>query len=186
MFSLTKTNLPSSVEVDGRFYQIKTDFHWWLRFHHMIKNQEIKNYKDVDFLYDGRKPYDRISGYEELLKFLNPEKKLPRPIGSESKGVIVYDYEIDSALIYSAFMELYHIDLLKSDMHWFKFLALMDGLHGTRFNEVVSYRCFNKNDNQSYEESMEELKQMWEIIPEEEELKVQHDLDHFNQVFFGC
>lgn len=186
MFSLIKTELPSAIEVGGSFYSIKTDFHWWLRFHNLIKNQKIENFKDIDFLYEDRKPTDRISGYEELLKFLNPEKKLPRQIKAESEGTIVYDFEIDSALIYSAFMEMYHIDLFDSDMHWWKFLALMDGLHGTRFNDIVSYRCYKKDENESYEQSMEELKMMWEIIPEEEEQKVQSDLDQFNSVFWGC
>lgn len=185
MFSIRKTLLPSAIEVDGRSYSIKTDFHWWLQFHYLIKSESIKSFTDIDFLYSGRKPNDRIKGYEELLKFLNPEKKIPRAINTEPSNVIVYDYELDAGLIYSAFMEQYGIDLFESNMHWWKFLELFNGLHNTRFNEITSIRCFKKDDKQSYEDSMLELQRMWSIETEESEEKIKRDLEKFNQIFFG-
>lgn len=37
------------------------------------------------------------------------------------------DYEFDAPEIYSSFMQLYGIDLFETDMHWWKFRALLTG-----------------------------------------------------------
>lgn len=182
MFSLTKTVLPSTISVGGSSFRIKTDFHYWLQFYKLIKHKEIENLTDIDFMFDGKKPADRLKGYEELLKFLTPEKELPRATGRSNSGIIVYDYETDAEIIFASFMEQYGIDLFESRMHWWKFLALFEGLHGTRFNEIVSYRCYSKNDHSTAEQTMEELKNAWSILPETSE-DVQKDLEAFNSLF---
>ena len=53
----------------------------------------------------------------------------------------LYDYDIDSALIVSAFADTYGIDLVSSKMHWWQFKAYFAGLNeSTRFVKVMSYR----------------------------------------------
>lgn len=38
-----------------------------------------------------------------------------------------FDYEFDAPEIYASFRQLYGIDLLEEDMHWWKFRALLSG-----------------------------------------------------------
>lgn len=184
MIDLSKKILPTSIEVAGSFYKIKTDFQHWIRFGCALKNKEIVKYNDADFLYDGKIPENRILGFAELIAFLRPERPLPRATSVKSNNKTIVDYEVDANLIYSAFYEQYKIDLLdeKLHLHWWKFNALFDGLHGTKLNEIMSYRCFDENDKTTEKQNLIELRQAWEIeepLSDEE----QKALDEFNAIF---
>jgi hypothetical protein len=156
--------LPESINVDGVFYPVRTDFKYWLRFHSLVKNGERHLLTDFDFLYGDEKPEDRQAGFDRLKEFFSPVNVLPRPAGTESTTKL-YDFIIDSDLIYAAFFEQYGIDLLETNLHWHKFLALFNALHDTKFNEIVSYRTFKKDSRTKYEDQMEKLRRMWEITP---------------------
>lgn len=55
-----------------------------------------------------------------------------------------FDFAYDAELIYAAFLQQYHIDLCKTDMHWWKFRALLAGLSDeTHFVKVVQYRSMD-------------------------------------------
>lgn len=183
MIDLSQTKMPTAVLVDGVFYPIKTDFQYWLLFCKKLKNKEIESLNDCDFLYSSNKiPKDRMKGYEELLNFFKPKKELPRAVG-KSTGVTVFDYIIDSPLIFAAFFEQYGIDLMDESLHlhWWKFNALFDGLHDTKMNKVMEYRTYDENDKQSMESFYKEMRQAWQI--EDMSDGVQKDLDDFNKLF---
>ena len=42
---------------------------------------------------------------------------------------IAFDFGIDSSLIFSAFFQIYGIDLTEVELHWFKFMALFADLN---------------------------------------------------------
>ena len=101
------------------------------------------------------------------------------------------DYVIDSQLIFAAFWEQYGIDLTATDenghflqMHWHKFLALLAGLHGTKLNDVMGWRCWKGDTKTDYGKAMQNLRNAW-ALPEasEEREQVQKDLDSFNSLF---
>lgn len=183
MIDLTKKCLPSSVEVEGKFYKIHTDFQYWLNFSLMRKKGEIKLLTDCDYLYIHDIPENRNEGIKKLIEFCEIKKELPRAISGSNKLLI--DFEIDSDLIYSAFYENYGIDLVDSKLHlhWFKFNALFDGLHRTKLNEVMSYRGYDETDKTSYEKSLIKLRQAWELpaILSDEEKKA---LTYFDSLFY--
>ena len=143
MIDLTKKRMQSSVLVGGRDYAIKTDFRWWLCFARTLKESRLL--ADFDFMYENANaPEDRGAGFEELARFYNPPSPLPRPDGSGGERVV--DFAQDADMIFAAFMEQYGIDLTEADLHWHKFLALFRGLHGTKMNEVMGYRCYDEGD----------------------------------------
>lgn len=163
MIDLSKRNLPSSVLVGGRDYAVRTDFRWWLCFARTLKDAKLLS--EFDFMYEnGNAPADRSAGLEALLDFYNPPAPLPRPDGSGGK---VADFAQDADLIFAAFFEQYGIDLAERELHWHKFLALFRGLHGTKMNEVMSYRCYDEADKTDYRQFMRKMKRAWEL---EEEL----------------
>lgn len=163
MIDLTKTRLPSSVLVGGRDYAVRTDFRWWLCFARTLKDAKLLS--EFDFMYEnGNAPADRSAGLEALLEFYNPPAPLPRPDGSGGK---VADFAQDADLIFAAFWEQYGIDLAEAELHWHKFLALFRGLHGTKMNEVMGYRCYDEADKTDYRQFMRKMKRAWEL---EEEL----------------
>ena len=163
MIDLKKTVLPESVEVEGSLYYIQTSFKYWLKFLELIENKGAAP-NDFDFMYKGCKPSNRQDGVLALIQFCNPPELLPRFQESEGNGKIV-DFVIDSDYIYAGFVEKYGIDLITSDMHWYKFQALFLGLHDTKLNEIIGYRLYKntsgKKDN--YVRHMEKLRSAWEL-----------------------
>jgi len=62
--------------------------------------------------------------------------------GNNSKQI--YSFEYDANYIYSAFLEQYGIDLNETNMHWWKFRALFNGLNeNVLFSKIMSYRSVN-------------------------------------------
>ena len=83
------------------------------------------------------------------------KKKFPRKIaGINDKQP--FDFEGDADLIYAGFMQQYGIDLQESDMHWWKFMILLENLgNGTRLQKVMEYRTIdtgNKNLSKTEQE----------------------------------
>ena len=163
MIDLKKTVLPESVEVEGSLYKIYTSFKYWLRFLELLENKKI-NLNDFDFMYKAFKPSNRQDGLLALIQFCSPQQLLPR-FQEKEEGEKAVDYIIDADYIYSAFLEQYGIDLMISDMHWYKFQALFLGLHDTKLNEIIGYRLYKntsgKKDN--YVRHMEKLRSAWEL-----------------------
>ena len=137
---------------------------------------------DVSYLFKNEMP-GRCK-FAELFSFSRPENVLPRSTSSGSNNIIL-DYEIDADLIYSAFMEQYGIDLIDiEELHWHKFLALLNGLSGsTKLREVMGYRSYKK-DNRKNVDIYEELRGAWEIYPSVSE-EEQAELEEFNAAFGG-
>ena len=169
MIDLKKAGLPESIEVEGSLYYIQTSFKYWLRFLELLENKEITP-NDFDFIYKDSKPSKRQDGVLALIQFCSPPELLPRLQESGSGGKVV-DYIIDADYIYAAFLEQYGIDLISSDMHWYKFQALFKGLHETKLNEIIGYRLYEytggKKDD--YVRQMEKLRSAWELPMESDE-----------------
>ena len=170
MIELKKSRLPESVEVDGSLYNIHTSFKYFLRFIELLANKDIKP-QDFDFMYQGKKPQDRESGFIALVQFCNPPQILPHTDKLEGSSEKAVDYTIDADYIFAAFMERYGIDLVESDMHWYKFQALFKGLHDTKLNEIIGYRLWENTSGKrdAYTRQMEKLKAAWELPLESDE-----------------
>lgn len=185
MIDLTQS-LADAVVVNGKVYRVKTWFKHWLRFQE-INNIESAGLESFDWMYEDSIPDDRVAGYTALMEFFRPANPLPRDTG-EGNGEKVMDYTIDSGLIYSAFMEQYRIDLVDgldlsgNKLHWHKFLALVEGLHETHFNDVMEARSWNPSDKSTYEESRQKSKTAW-ALPQKDTAEDKVERDKFNDRF---
>lgn len=189
MINLSKVKLPDCIECNGKFFNIKTDFRVWLNFSRIV-NTKGAVVDDVDFIYTDTVPSakKKREAFERLIDFFQPKNELPRSTKDNFSEKIL-DYEIDADLIYAAFYEQYGIDLLATDshghavqIHWYIFLALLSGLHNTKLNEVIGWRCWKGDTKTEYGKQMQELRNSWEL-PEEKDGKVQEDLKKFNALF---
>lgn len=164
MIDLKKARLPETVEVDGSLYNVHTSFKYWLRFIELLSDTHTPP-KEFDFMYDGARPTSRLNGLVALIQFCNPPTLLPRSDRSDDNGEKVVDYAIDADYIYAAFMEMYGIDLVESDMHWYKFQALFRGLHDSKLNEIIGYRLWENTSNRhdEYTRRMEKLRSAWAL-----------------------
>lgn len=170
MIDLKKTRLPEAVEVDGSFYTIHTSFKYFLRFIELLANKDIKP-QDFDFMYKSKKPQNRESGLIALVQFCNPPQILPHTDKLEGSSEKAVDYAVDADYIYAAFLEQYGIDLVESEMHWYKFQALFKGLRDTKLNEIIGYRLWENTSakRDAYTRQMEKLKTAWELPQESDE-----------------
>ena len=118
---------------------------------------------------------------EKLNEWATPKSELPRASGKPMDATII-DYDLDSELIYSSFMQQYGIDITVVDMHWYKFMALIKGLSAdTKLGRVMGYRAYTKSDT-SHEEFMKEQQRIWEIYPPLT-AEQQADIDELNSLF---
>ena len=125
-FSLSSLDeLPESVAENGEEFEVNSDFRVILRIFRMLGDPEI-NEEDKPWIlrrlfYIGRKPDKAEEGFEW---FVSCGREKGEPGGERD-----FDYEQDAAEIYSAFRQVYGIDLLDIEkLHWWRFLPLLDGL----------------------------------------------------------
>lgn len=190
MINLAKVKLPDCIECGGKFFNLKTDFRTWINFSQII-NEKGSAVDDVDFVYSGVPPKaeEKPEAFKKLLDFYIPKNELPRKTSENENETKVLDYVIDADYIYAAFLEQYGIDLLQTDksghvveLHWHKFLALLSGLHGTKLNEIMSWRSWSGDTKTEYGKHMQKLKNVWEL-PSQDREKIQEDLEKFNNLF---
>ena len=117
---------PDSVCVNGENYQIETDFREWIRFIQLVEDDEvpwqIKCQLMMQWYTDGM-PDDLEGAVYALGGFL--EMRVDRSDSeehSESVPKQLYSFEQDADCIYSAFREVYGINLQTVPyMHWWEF-----------------------------------------------------------------
>lgn len=105
---------------------IRTDYCQILRIFRMLHDPEIDD-KDrtaliLRMFYVDRVPRDAIDGFEW---FAACGERHDMPGGSGKRD---FDYEQDAQEIYAAFWQVYRIDLFSTELHWWQFSALLNGL----------------------------------------------------------
>jgi hypothetical protein len=180
VIDLTKYNaLPDTITVKGREYKVHTDFRVWMKFEISITKMRKDDLLSVGYLFPGDMP--KFCNINSLLEFSRPRNELPRQTFGNS-NTIVLDYELDSDLIYSAFLGQYGIDLVSVEhLHWHKFLALLAGLNdNTRLREVMGYRCYEPSTEKE-EIWRAKLRRAWEI--DRVSMEEKEELDEFSRLF---
>ena len=89
------------------------------------------------------------------------KKSFPRKIaGINDKQP--FDFEEDADLIYAGFLQQYGIDLQEADMHWWKFMILLENLGtDTRLSRIMEYRTIDtaskhlSKDERKYYQAMQ-------------------------------
>ena len=143
---------PDSVCVNGENYQIETDFREWIRFIQLVEDDEvpwqIKCQLMMQWYTDGM-PDDLEGAVYALGGFL--EMRVDRSDSeehSESVTKQLYSFEQDADCIYSAFREVYGINLQTVPyMHWWEFQTLFIGLpEKTEIKQRIMYRNTDLRD----------------------------------------
>lgn len=141
--------LPESVSLCGKSYPIKTDFKVWLRFHEIIKDKgksPAEKFTDaVLCCFDPYKCKNLPDSYEETLSVLfSFFAGTPKGKNGTKPAEKVFDFTEDADYIFASFFQEYGIDLSESSMHWYKFLALLNGLsENSRLKKAVAWRSIN-------------------------------------------
>lgn len=78
----------------------------------------------------------------------------------------VFDFWNDARLIIAGFQQAYSINLLESDMHWYRFLCLLEGLpSSTKFAERLETRAReNQKGNAEYNRALQSSKAQVRLV----------------------
>ena len=157
MIDLREKRLPTSIEVGGLSYTIKTDFREWIKFSDIIK-KPFELY-DLAFLFEGNVPFVDFS--QELFDFYTNKNATPNYPDKSSENII--DYVLDGEYIVGSFMSAYGIDLTFVDMHWHLFKALFASLpDDSKIIQIMGMRAYKKSE-ESYEKTAMKNKQAWKL-----------------------
>lgn len=143
--------LPSSVTVGEREYPINTDYRCMAKFEQAMLTTDRGDRKaTAKIFYDALSDFyqgDIPADVDEAIKKMWWFYRCGEPVDSKTNKAgtkdfkRLYDYEIDGALIISAFADTYGIDIVNKGLHWWLFRSYFTGLNDdTRFVQIMSYR----------------------------------------------
>ncbi len=120
---------PETVFVEGKETKVKTSFRNILNILSLFKDglftETEKQILSLSMFYEEI-PNNGPEAIHEMMRFIrcyaDNEKK-------EEGREETFDFEIDSSSIYSAFFQVYGIDLSELDIHWFQFISMFENLN---------------------------------------------------------
>lgn len=184
MIDLSRKGLPNAIMgADGNPILLNTDYRIWIKFNQDLNspNKEV----NISYLFQDDENAPIIDDYilNQLKLFLyNPN---PTPKSSDASNEKILDYIQDGEYIYSALYQMYGIDIIDTDMHWHKFLALCNNIFGetTLWGYAKSVRGYKKQSGKfDYEKQKQKEKQAW-AFPIELTEEEQRKKDEFDEYF---
>lgn len=135
--------LPTTVEIDGEEYPIRSDFRTSIQFE-MLVQEETKEeqllLQMLDLYYEEIPP-NVTAAVEKALWFYSGGRKEEKSSSGSGSNTQPYSFECDWDYIYAAFLEQFQVDLEETDLHWWKFRAMFASLSDkTKFAEIIGYR----------------------------------------------
>lgn len=146
---------PQYVEVEGKRYKINTDFRVAIECNRIAEDETIgtleRSLAIIETLF-GDEGIDTPAHYEKLLDLAKMYLLCGKEYNKELNEKPDMDFIEDYSYITTSFLSDYHIDLDNCEMHWWKFMDLMNGLSNSEFgnccvlNRVRNLRNFNVNE----------------------------------------
>jgi len=142
--SILTEKLPDELTIDGKQYDIHTDFRIWIQFSQLAfsgKSDAVALAQMLALVFKElpqAKPEEIFSVLLDFYSFQKPNTATAQ----EKSSKRVFDYDADAGYIYAAFLQQYGIDLTSINMHWWTFKTLFDSLsEETHFGKIMQYRC---------------------------------------------
>lgn len=188
---------PQYVKVGDKQYKINTDFRVAIRCNQIAQDETISDYEralGIICTLFGPDALDYPKDYEKLLelakKYLTCGKEL-----DDIKGKPDMDFIKDMDLIEASFMSDYHIDLTTTEMDWWKFNNLINGLSNSELgnccvlNNVRNLRNYDASKIQDKKERQKiiEAQKYWALDKKENHLTKEQEksMEEFNKMLFG-
>lgn len=155
--------LPTTVEIDGDYYAINSDFRITIAFELLMQDPDVEDAQKARKaleLYYPIIPADLDSAVDQIMWFYQGGKRYRQEQAKRTGSIDpedrqrIYSYEYDDDYIYSAFLSQYHIDLQKvTYMHWWKFRAMFHSLRSDmKISEIMGYRSMEINEKMTAEQ----------------------------------
>lgn len=170
---------PVEIEIDGVEYEININYTYALACFSCINDPEISEIERalgvIGILYKEA-PEDTEKALEMAIKYLRCGKE----VKDEDRHQDM-DFEYDENYIKSSFMSDYKIDLDDTEMHWWKFCNLLQGLTDNcilnRVRDIRNYDISNIKDPQTRHKILKAQQDL--ALPEHMSQEEQDMLDDF-------
>ena len=182
-------NNPEYVKVGDKKYKINTDFRVAIECNNIAQDDSIGNTeRPLAIIYKlfGDEGLENPQDWEKLLelgiKYLS--------LGKDTSGVdnnteIDMDFSEDMDYIEASFMSDYNIDLANTEMHWYKFYNLINGLSNSEMgnccvlNRVRNLRNYDTKEIKKIEEANKQVALKKEHKKREFSDKEQKNMEEF-------
>lgn len=146
LIDLTAGSLPSTIEVGGRLFHIRTDYRWWITFIDALEN----GYMSAELAYSmiDEENVPPVQMFDEmvrkLVEFGTVRSITPRESSHSAEQIL--SYVEDGEYIYAAILQQYGVDITECELHWYKFRALVNSLKDTHLNDIMGWRGWTGNE----------------------------------------
>ncbi len=175
-FNFLLDEFPTKVIIEGEEIEIDSRFKTILNIIRVAEDvlftENEKIAVNLELFYKGMIPKNVEKAYEEMMNFIgmyDDEKS------QKTSSIKSFDYQIDADRIHAAFFQQYKIDLLDSEMHWFRFVKLLANLSGETpaLINAIQIRTMKISDNMSAEEKarIRRLKKEYSLAKEQQDEK---------------
>ena len=129
---------PEYVEVNGKQYKINTDFRVAIECNRIAEDETIGDYERflaIIYTLFGEEGINTPEHYEKLLELAKMYLLCDKEYDTEANQKPDMDFIEDYSYITTSFLSDYHIDLDNCEMHWWKFMDLMNGLSNSELGD---------------------------------------------------
>ena len=139
-----QNTFPTELEDDeGRVYAINPSYHTMLKIMRLWADVEVHQIHKINLALKWFFPTSRPEDLKKALELIQGFLTYRSSDKPENKKVTKrqFCYEFDAEEIYTSFIQAYRIDLIETDMHWFKFQILLANLPtNTAFGQKIQLR----------------------------------------------
>ena len=164
-------NYPEYVKINDKKYKINTDFRVAIECNEIAMDETISDFeRALAIIYKlfGDDGINDTNNYEKLLELAQKYLSCGKEVVDNNEEPDM-DFIQDMDYIETSFMSDYSIDLANTDMHWWKFYNLMNGLSNSEMgnccvlNRVRNLRTYDTKDIKDQKE-LEKIKKAKEQV----------------------
>ena len=164
-------NYPEYIKINGKKYKINTDFRVAIECQEIATDETISDFeRALAIIYKlfGDEGINDTDNYEKLLELAQKYLSCGKEVVDNNEEPDM-DFIQDMDYIETSFMSDYSIDLANSEMHWWKFYNLINGLSNSEMgnccvlNRVRNLRTYDTKDIKDQKE-LEKIKKAKEQV----------------------
>ena len=174
---------PKYVKIGEKKYKINTDFRVAIECQEIALDNSIGDFeRALAIIYKlfGDDGLDDSNNYEKLLELAQKYLSCGKEVDNKTNVEPDMDFVQDMDYIEASFMSDYNIDLQNTEMHWWKFYNLINGLSNSEMgnccvlNRVRNLRNFDTKDikDQKEKERIEKAKKQVALKRNKKENKI--------------
>lgn len=148
-------NYPEYVKVEDKKYKINTNFRVAIECQDIATDESIGDYERalvIVYKLFGEDGINTPQHYEKLLELAVKYLSCGKEVDDKTNEEPDMDFTQDMDYIEASFMSDYNIDLTNTEMHWWKFYNLINGLSNSEMgnccvlNRVRNLRTYDTKD----------------------------------------